>query len=147
MALDNWHVENMIPRRILLIISGTVSAVVLLWDSIGNYRLCGADSWGGCVDTLASVEILLFPILSLFVATVLISWVRAQVYASWFRFARWWVPLSMLLIAVAPPHSGNILDPVEKGSVALVSSVLFLVISLGIIIVSAFRARRGERKS
>lgn len=53
---------------------------------------------------------------------------------SWIRFAAWAVPLSMLAIFMAPEYSTDWMYRVEKGSVAIATSVIFSLISLGIIV-------------
>src|SRR3989344_4622106 len=66
------------------------------------------------------------------------------IYQAWFRFARWWVPLSMLAIFIAPEYSHDWLYPIEKGGVALVSSIIFCLVSVAIIGFKYNSLRRRE---
>ncbi len=67
---------------------------------------------------------------------------REEIYRAWFKFARWWIPLSMLFILIAPEYSQDLLYPIEKGGVAFVSSSIFFIVSTIIITVKYFRSGR-----
>ena len=135
----------MVSKKLGLILSGGASIVLLLWDLIGNYQLCDAISSSGsagkCPATLSSVETILLPVIPLFLVYIVVAFARIEVYESWFRFARWWIPLSMILIFISPEYPQGIYDPVQKGSVALVMSALFALISIAIIIWKYFATR------
>lgn len=76
----------------------------------------------------------LLPIIPLFLLSIIIYKMRDEVYRVWLRFAYVWVPLSMLLIFLAPEYSGDWMYPIVKGTVAFFSSLLFIIISLILII-------------
>ena len=134
----------MISKRNTLLVSGFLAVIVLIWDYLGNFRLCGSRGWGGCVDVLASVEILFVPILPFFLFSLVTYWMREEIYQAWFRFARWWIPISMLAIFIAPEYSHDWLYPIEKGGVALVSSIIFCAVSILIIGVKYVSLRRSK---
>ncbi len=81
-------------------------------------------------------------LLSVFFLSVAAYKLPDDIYAPWFKFARWWVPLSMFLILISPQYSTNFMDPIEKGSVAFAMSAIFLVASIGIIVVKYFATRK-----
>lgn len=66
---------------------------------------------------------------------------RDEIYQMWFKFARWWVPVSMFLIFITPEYGGGLFNPIQKGSVAVGLSALFFLISLIIIAIQYFRTR------
>jgi hypothetical protein len=66
---------------------------------------------------------------------------REEVYQAWFRFARWWIPLSMVLILISPEYSGDWMYPITKGTVAFLTSGIFIVVSVLIIFVKLLRSR------
>jgi len=78
----------------------------------------------------------------LFFLSLITYWMRNEVYEAWFRFARWWIPLSMLAIFIAPEYSSDWMYRIEKGSVAFITSALFVAISTIIILTVQARGRR-----
>ena len=136
----------MLPKKIGLIMSGTAAILLIIWDVIGNYSLCdfltSAGSASGCPAYLGSIETALLPLIPLFALYVVTFFVRDEIYQSWFRFARWWIPLSMLLIFISPEYPTNLYDPIQKGSVAFVMSGAFVVISIITIAIKYFSLKR-----
>ena len=63
---------------------------------------------------------------------------KDNIFQTWFKFARIWVPLTILLVILSPEY-GNSLLPVEKGTVSFFMSALFLIISLIIIAYKSFQ--------
>jgi len=125
----------------LLGISTLISVSFFVLDLIGTDKLCGGRQYTECMQSAHSFLIIFVPILPTFVFSLITYWMRAEVYTTWFRFARWWVPLSMLAIFLAPEYSSNFLSPVEKGTVALFFSALFVIASLIIIVSKWYRLR------
>ncbi|MCX6790096.1 MAG: hypothetical protein NTV60_01050 [Candidatus Kaiserbacteria bacterium] len=79
----------------------------------------------------------LFPIIPLFIFSLITYKMRDDVYRVWIRFSCAWIPLSMILIFVSPEYSGGFGIPLysmTKGSVAFMSSLLFVLISLLIVV-------------
>lgn len=124
----------MINKKTLLIVSGTASIGMFIWSYLGNYRVCdslmGGGSVGNCPFILTEIGINLFPVIPLFILSLITYKMRDDIYQAWLRFARVWIPLSMVLILLAPEYSGDWMFPVTKGSVAFSSSLLFVIISL-----------------
>jgi len=120
-------------KKWILLGSGSLTVILLLVNWIGTFKLCGANEYGSCMDTLASTMITFFPIIPLFIFSLITYKMRKEVFNTWRIFAAVGAPLSMLAILIAPEY-GNSFIPVEKGTVALFSSLLFSIISLGIIL-------------
>jgi hypothetical protein len=68
---------------------------------------------------------------------------REEVYQAWFRFVRVWIPLSVILIALAPEYGYGLL-PIDKGRVSLALTVLLLIISLFIITIKYFSLKSDQ---
>src|SRR3989338_2136068 len=127
----------MIKSRNLLIISGAISILLIVWEYIGNYRLCEYISsdghLGNCPEILSSLEILVVFAIPLFILTLLIYFLNDVIYRSWFLFVRWWILFSIISTAVAPTYSHDWMVPIEKGNVTLLMSSIFVVVSIIII--------------
>lgn len=139
--------KNMCSKKSLLAVSGLLSIGLLIWNYIGNYRICDfiAKGWstGNCPFVLTDIGINFLPFIPLFLSSLITYKMRDEVYRAWYRFAIWAVPFSMLLIFLAPEYSADWMFPVVKGTVAFLSSLLFTVISLLIVLISWFRSRRN----
>src|SRR5438105_61983 len=127
-------------KRNLLWLAGGVTVILVVFDYAGTDTLCGGKQYTGCMQNLHSFLLIFLPIIPLFILTLLV-WMRDEIYRTWFKFARWWIPLSMVLIFITPEYGQGLFDPIVKGTVAFLTSALFVVISLGIIIVKYFTAR------
>ncbi len=88
-------------------------------------------------DSLAT---LFLPFFSIFIISIITYKMREEVYRAWFKFARIWIPLSLVLIFITPEYSEGLV-PLDRGSVSFFLSVVFLVISLVIIIYKSFKLK------
>ena|SRR3989338_468225 len=122
----------MIPKNILSLISGIFTVILLVIGVFGTYTLCSNNE--KCINILHWYFIHFLPIAPVFFFCLTVYWMRDEVYRAWFKFARLWIPLSMLAILVAPEYSTNVINPIEKGTVAIFFSGIFIVVSIVIII-------------
>jgi hypothetical protein len=132
----------MITKKNLLLISGVVTAALFLSNWIGTFKLCGGIEYGQCMDITYAAIINFVPVIGVFVISLVTFWMSDQIYRTWFKFARWSVPLSMFLILITPEYGGGLFNPIQKGSVAFALTILFFVISLIIILIKFIRLRR-----
>ena len=132
----------MIEKKILLLVSGAITLLLLILDQIGTDRLCGGRQYTECMQNLHSLLTIFIPVTAVFLAIVVFYWTREEVYQAWFRFLRWWIPLSVLLILVTPEYGGGLINPVSKGTVAVFLSALFVLISMIIITYKYWRPSR-----
>lgn len=91
---------------------------------------------------------LLFASISIFIISLIIYFVREEVFRSLHRFAKWYILISFFLVLITPATiiEHNALDPIpalDKGTVTLFLSVLFFLISLLIISIKSWKLRRG----
>ena len=67
---------------------------------------------------------------------------REATYLAWFNFAKWWIPLAMLSILIAPQYSHDWLFPIDKGRVAFLVSLLFVIVSSILIAYKSYQLRK-----
>jgi predicted permease len=81
-----------------------------------------------------------------FLIVLLLS--KGNILRAWVRFSRWWIPLSILLILLAPTSSGTWMPilSMTKESLTWLMGGLFTIISL-VIIARANRTSRTPKKS
>jgi hypothetical protein len=138
----------MMTKKNILLMSGVLSVIALSLNYIGTDVLC---SWFGgdtaCMRQWASFIMNFLPIFPLFFFSLLTYKMREEIYQSWFRFARWWTPLSMFLILIMPSDTGGGgFGPqisLGKGDVALVTSFFFVLISGILIAYKSFTLKKG----
>ena len=129
----------MISKKAVLIISALISFPLLLVGVIGNYSLCNNN--GICINIANQFFLHFLPFIPVFLISFLTLFLREEIFHTWFKFARIWIPLSMLAILLAPEYSHDWMFPIEKGTVAFTVSLLFIIISLAIIINKQFFTR------
>lgn len=124
----------MLTKKIILSISGIVSILLVFIDYMGTYQICGGSP-GLCVDTLFSSSMVLFVFPFIFLFSLITYFLKESVFRAWVNFAKWWVPLQILLVLITPESSGGyFVSIVDKQFVALILSGIFAVISLLIVI-------------
>jgi hypothetical protein len=103
---------------------------------VGTYKVCDLPFLSGhegiCPSILADGMINFFPLIPVFILSLITYKMREEVFRAWGTFALVWIPFSMFAILIAPEY-GNDFVPIEKGTVAFFSSVLFFIISIAII--------------
>lgn len=128
-------------RKILVVGTGIVSVSTGLALYFSE-SICSASNIT-CIDTLV---LLLSPVLPAFIFSLITYFMRDAVHKAWARFSLVFVPVSMLLILITPESGGGGFGPsisFGKGDTAFLASVLFVLISMGIIIVQYIRTRRA----
>jgi len=128
-------------KKIILQSSGIITLGLLTISIFGTYKICNDGE--NCINILHSFFIHFLPIIPLFLLSLITYRMRDEVYRAWLRFAYVWIPLSMLLILLAPEYSSDWMYPVVKGTVAFFSSLLFIIISLALIAWKHFATRRS----
>ena len=105
---------------------------------------CREDLFFFCRDSYLWIILILkylFPII--FLLSLITYKMKDIVFQTWFKFARVWVPLTIILVILSPEY-GNALLPVEKGTVSFFMSALFLIISLIIIVYKSFQNSKSR---
>ncbi len=130
----------MLSKRSLLFVSLIGVAFFFLLAFSKEIGFCPSYSYSYCLDILNQSAEILIPILAALLFCLITYWMRDEVYRTWFRFARWAIPLSMFLILITPEYGGGLFNPIQKGSVAFVLTALFFIISLAVILIKHFRS-------
>jgi len=127
---------------ILSIILGSGSYVL---GMCGVTRACFAYADLNKYSFILFEPILLYSITALPLGFALI-FVRDDIFGRWLRFAQWWVPLSIVLITLAPTSSNVWMplfpDPTKEGLSWLMGG-LFTIASLTLIIRKSRAPRKG----
>lgn len=120
-------------KKIVLLISFVFSLLLFIISIKGTYYYCGGV-YGRCVEMLHLFSLVFFPILPLFLFSLITYFMREEIFQAWWRFARVWVPASMVAILLAPAYASDWMFPIDKGRVAFFFSVVFVIVSLILII-------------
>ncbi len=136
-------------KKTIVFTSGIIGAFLLLSYRYGNYALCQNDD--SCAHVLHYLYVLFSPVTWLFIFSLLTYRLPERYFRAWSRFALVWIPLSMILVVLAPEYiSGGLfiqIGPVfTKSYVSNTSSQLFALISTLILLVVWVRSR-GKRRS
>lgn len=133
----------MLTKKKILFISGAVSIFLVFIDWIGTYQLCGGYP-GVCVDTLFNLSMFLFMFPFVFFFSFITYFLPESVFRAWMNFAKWWVPLQIILVVLTPEGTpGAFITILDKQFAAIILSSLFAGISLILIIWKYFGARRS----
>ena len=117
------------------LLSGLIIGISIFFISIFSREIgyCPPYSYSPCAAFFDGIAQTFIPSLAALLFSLITYWMREEIYVAWFRFARWWIPLSMVAIFLSPEYGSDWMYPVEKGTVALGTSSLFAAISLAII--------------
>lgn len=111
-------------------------------------RIYTFNNTRGCLDnSIWSVgEPLFIFAVVIFVLAVLLAVFGDRIYISWLRFAAWWIPLSVIFIAVTPSTSNSWMPLffIGKDTVTIVMAGIFTLISLILIAVKTLAARKAQ---
>jgi hypothetical protein len=89
------------------------------------------------------IGFILFPFPFVLLFSFITYKMRDEVSHAWINFTKWWVPLQILLVLLTPESSGGYFVVIlDKQFTAIILSGLFVIISLFIVLISWFRARR-----
>ena len=139
-------------KKIVLWISGIMSLIILTSNYIGTYKLCGVGNGGvkildtlssiftyGCTDLLYNTIIIFSIFIPLFLFSLITYKMRNEVFKTWIKFVYAWLPLTLILVFIAPEYVNSWLPIYEKGFVSFIMSSIFLVVSLFIIFIKYYR--------
>jgi len=120
-------------QKSVLAISIIGSIVFLSFLGIVMLGACGTQS-GLCKILFSLIAPVTFIFPSVLVFSLVTLFATPKVFHSWFSFVKWGVPLSIILTVLTPETTGSVFLPFYgRGHVALATSILFVIISIGII--------------
>lgn len=132
----------MTKRNVLLAV---VIFVVIFFISVFSREIsiCPSFSYSSCAEFFDAFAAIIFSIISLFVFSLITFKMRDEVYQTWWKFASVVTALSMFAILISPSNSSNWMFPIEKGNVAALSSLTFIISN---ILVISFKYNSLKRK-
>lgn len=92
------------------------------------------------------IEPLFFVFTSLSIVTFFLLFVQEQIFSAWLVFAKWWIPLTVVLIILSPTSGGGTFFPAffSKELTSIWMSSLFVFFSLILIVYKHFTLRKDE---
>jgi hypothetical protein len=85
---------------------------------------------------------------AIFIPLFVLLFTSQSITSVWFRFARWWLPLSVILILITPTSSNTWMPlySVDKEMMTWIMGGLFTLISLILIARASLRSRVQAKK-
>jgi len=104
--------------------------------------LCPPYSYSDCAELFDNFAETIFISLPLLLFSLITYKMREEVFRSWFRFVCIYIPIAILLIALAPSYTHNWMFPYDKGFAAIFYSAIFIVVSIVNIVATFIRLKR-----
>ncbi|GEM_PF-690816 len=129
----------MTKKNILIVSLGypLYVGLVLFTDKICKFSWCDIGA-NALIDFLL---IIFFPMLPVFIFSLITYKMRDEVFEAWRNFSYWWIPLSIFLILITP-ESNSVIMSWGKEIPAIGMSLLYMGISIGVILGKGFKLRR-----
>jgi hypothetical protein len=117
-------------------------ALSMIGIAVGILLVCQPDVLFICRGYFSELA---FPVwgisFSVFVISVILLFVRDEIFKSWLIFSAWFLPLSVALIILSPEYSYDIITPFDKKLTTMWMSSIFAIISLILIIYKSIKLR------
>ena len=121
-------------KLILLIV---LSLIVIFGGYVLSYpekfNICGQEQWS-CISFFSFQigEPLFIGGLSLLLTFILLLFFSQEIFNVWKKFAVWYIPIAIILLAITPTSDSAFLAP-DREIITWFTSIAFLVVSLIII--------------
>jgi len=109
--------------------------------------------WNGCYDQLwcrnyiNPILTFFWPLLVIFPFSLITYKMKEEVFVRWWKFTRWWTPLSMVIITLSPQYAdGFMMAPSPKGLAVVGTGILYIFISSIIILRTWLRVRKEGKE-
>lgn len=79
---------------------------------------------------------------SLLIVSTITLFIKDNIFYSWSKFARIWIPASVFIFLITPEYSNSLL-PIEKDTISLSLSFLFIIISIIVIVSKSLSLRKN----
>jgi hypothetical protein len=132
-------------RNVIVTSFGSILLVVLiaLLDANNLLSCRYYDETGHAMKYCERISFAFIPLILLLPLSFVTFFLRDEIFDSWIRFAKWYVPIAMFAILISPEDTGGFLPLPVQGTIALASSGLFLVISLIFIAYKFLTLKKG----
>ena len=98
-----------------------------------------------CSDLLGMYSEIIFIFIPVFIFSLFTYKMKDDVYNIWIKFVYIWIPLTIIMSFITPEYGkGGFLFPIERGGVSYFLSLLFFIISIIIISVKYFSAKKSN---
>lgn len=118
----------MSTKKYVLVIS--LIFVIIFFSSLFSQEIGFCKSYTSCTDFFDKIAETVFISLPLFLFSLITYKMKEEVFQSWFRFVRVYMPVALLCILLAPSYSSNWIFPYNKGMAAVIASGTFTIISI-----------------
>ena len=135
----------MLLKRSILLVSGLITTTFFVISTFGLDKYCPTlgEKCFLMVNFFFTNFLWVIPV---FVLSLIMYFMRNEVFYAWLKFACVWIVLSMILVFIASENDGNGMLQISSKAFALVSTnFLFVVISLIIIAVKQFFPRQESK--
>ena len=130
-------------KKYILIFSSIFTILLLISGIARPFKLC-ADYWK-CMELNHSFFVTFSPILPVFIFSLITYFLSEAIFSAWYKFSRIYIPICIGLILITPEYGGgSFIYPIQKGSVAFYTSLLYFGISI-IIILTKLYTTRGQK--
>jgi hypothetical protein len=126
----------MISKKLVLWISLIVTLFLGLVLIIEGKDYCYQNILCEKIFNLAgflSFNIFLFPVILFF--SLITYKMRDEVFRLWVRFTYIWLPLTLILVFIAPEYQNSWLPIYEKGFVSFVMSAIYVLVSIILVVI------------
>lgn len=130
------------------VIAFLFDAGILFANDYGGFSCRYYTDSGHAIKFCEIAFFTLLPMIPLFLLSLITYKMRDEVFRAWWNFARWSVPLSIVVVLASSGSRGGsmgIPNIFDQEFFAFVFSALFLLISLGIIAVKWWKLRKAAR--
>lgn len=144
--MENWITKKNV---FLASVGGSFATVLLTVINAQQYsKFCEfVDETGHGLNYCMGTAFVIFPLVWILPFSLVLYFFRDGVYKSWLAFARWWIPLSMLLLLITPGDGDGGVVPVSALALTMIFACgVFTSVSVAIIIAATVREYRLHKK-
>ena len=146
MGVDSQTICFMTRKKVCIVsLIGLVLGIAIDPYIIG---LCATDKSLCIFDSLAHIlgKPLVIIFLPLFLVSVAMFRFKKQIFDTWVRFVYFWLPITALFVILAPEYDSSLLN-IQKDSVSLFMSGLFMIVSFFLVVYISIKGGKPNEKS
>jgi len=123
----------MTAKKNIFIGSAIATALVYLWEYMGNVQLCTMGGFNSdCWDVLHDAEFIVLPVVTLLFLLSLITYkMREEIFRAWWNFNRWAIPASIfvaILVTFSINSMGSRADMYDRGFAVMFLTALYAIL-------------------
>lgn len=130
----------------ILSLAGVVTGLLLIYSPLWDWCEKSSNCDASILDEVVAQPLVLFSF-SVFLVSALLYFLREEIFRSWLRFAKWYLPLAGIAILLSRRSHGGWGYPniFATEIVAMWTAGLFFLISLILIIYKSLKLRRQTK--